>query len=90
MSCSTFAANRGLAAKKYDTVVSSINEPAGVCLTPKEVAFRLRVCRRTVEREVTAGRLRAVKIGRSVRILECDLLAYLDGLVSHPPQSTLQ
>jgi len=90
MSCSIYAANRGLTAKNYDTAVSSNNELVGVCLTLKEVAARLQVCRRTLEREINAGRLRAVKIGRSVRILECDLQTYLDGLVTHPPQSSFQ
>jgi excisionase family DNA binding protein len=88
MSCSTIAANRGLAAKNYVPAMSSINETVGVCLTLKEAAFNLRVCRRTLEREINAGRLRAVKIGRAVRIREYDLKAYVDGLVTHPPQAS--
>lgn len=87
MFCSTFAAPRGLAAKNYATAVSFINEPVGVCLTPKEVAGRLQLCRRTIEREIAAGKLKALKIGRSVRILESDLQAYLNRLRAEPPQS---
>lgn len=86
MFCSTFAAPRGLAANNYATAVSFINEPVGVCLTPKEVSGRLRVCRRTIEREIASGKLRALKIGRSVRILETDLQAYVARLRGEPPQ----
>ncbi len=83
MFCSTYAATRGLAVKNYDTAVSHINETVGVCLTLKEVAARLGVCRRTVEREILAGRFpRPLKIGRSVRIPESDLLCYIESLRS--------
>lgn len=59
--------------------------PVGVCLTLKEVAFRLQICRRTLEREIAAGRFpRPLKIGRSVRVLESDLQAYLERLRSEP------
>lgn len=78
MSCSTFAANRGLAVKNYATAVSHNTEVVGACLTLKEAAFRLQVCRRTLEREIAAGRLKCVRIGRSVRVLESDLHAYLE------------
>jgi excisionase family DNA binding protein len=88
MFCSTFAAPRGLAAKNYATAVSFINEPVGVCLTLKEVAARLQVCRRTLEREIHAGRFpRPLRIGRSVRVPESDLQAYLARLRGEPPQS---
>jgi excisionase family DNA binding protein len=83
MSCSIYAADRGLTAKKHDTAVSSNYEPVGVCLTLKEAAFRLHVCRRTLEREIAAQRFpRPVKIGRSVRVPESDLQAYLAKLRS--------
>lgn len=78
MLCGSCAASRGLAAQTYDTAVSLINEPVGVCLTLKEVAARLQVCRRTLEREIAAGRFpRPIKIGRSVRVPESDLAEYL-------------
>ena len=80
MSRSTYAVHRGLTAKNHDTAVSLINEPVGVCLTLKEVAARLHVCRRTLEREISAGHLQSVRIGRSVRVLESDLLAYVQSL----------
>ena len=50
-------------------------------LTVKEVASRLRICRRTLEREIVAGRFpRPLRIGRSVRIPESDLHAYVESL----------
>jgi len=87
MYCSTYAATRGLTAQNYVTAVSFINGPVGVCLTLKEVAFRLHICRRTLEREILAGRFpRPLKIGRSVRVPETDLQAYLAGLRGESPQ----
>src|SRR5882724_7776565 len=77
MSCSNYAANCELTAKNYDTAVSSNIEPVGVCLTLKEVAARLKISRRHLEREIAAGRFpRPLKIGRSVRVPESDLPAY--------------
>src|SRR5262245_47966184 len=88
MSCSIYAADRGLIAKNYATAVSSIiAPPVGACLTLKEVAFRLQVCRRTLEREIAARRLACVKIGRSVRVLESDLKTYLESLRPSAPSS---
>lgn len=88
MFCSTYAATRGLAYQNYDSAVSFINEPVGVCLTLKEVAARLQVCRRTLEREIAAGRFpRPLRIGRSVRVPESDLVAFLAKLRGQPPQA---
>lgn len=58
-------------------------------LTVKEVASRLRVCRRTVEREIALGRFpRPLKIGRSIRVPESDLRNYVESLrASAPPSS---
>lgn len=51
------------------------NEPPELFKLP-EVAKRLRVSKRTLEREIERGRLAAVKIGRSVRIAPAALAAY--------------
>jgi excisionase family DNA binding protein len=46
-------------------------------LTVAEVMARLRVCRRTVEREIKSGRLRALHIGRRTFVTHRELDAYL-------------
>ena len=46
-------------------------------LTVAEVAERLKVHPITVRRHIKAGRLRAVRFGRAVRIRESDLDAYV-------------
>jgi excisionase family DNA binding protein len=46
-------------------------------LTLDEVAERLRVSRRTVEREMAAGRIRAVRIGRRRLVTVKELEAYV-------------
>lgn len=46
-------------------------------LTVQEVAERLRVHPITVRRHIKAGRLLAVRVGRSVRVRATDLEAYL-------------
>ncbi len=48
-----------------------------VLLTVPEVAERLRVHPITVRRHIKAGRLRAVRIGRAVRVREADLAVLL-------------
>ena len=51
-------------------------------LTVHEVAQRLQVSPRTVERAVTAGELRSVRIGRSRRVAPDDLEHYIQDLRS--------
>ena len=46
-------------------------------LTVPEVADRLRVSRRTVERLIRDGRIRPVRIGRRVLVTEHEIAAYL-------------
>ncbi len=46
-------------------------------LTVTEVAAQLRVSTMTVYRLINAGTLAAVRIGKSLRIREDDLMAYL-------------
>jgi len=46
-------------------------------LTLNDVADRLQVSRRTVERLVAAGRIRIVRVGRLIRVTERELEAYV-------------
>ena len=46
-------------------------------LTVEQTAERLAVCSKTVRRLISAEQLRAVRIGRAVRIAEDDLRVYL-------------
>jgi excisionase family DNA binding protein len=46
-------------------------------LTPAEVADQLRVSAMTVYRLIKSGELRAARIGKSYRVLESDVDAYL-------------
>ena len=58
-------------------------------LTASEVAHMLRVSTMTIYRLLRAGELRAVRIGRSYRFRESDILAYLAGSpgASAPPKT---
>ena len=51
--------------------------PAVQLLTLATVAERLAVSRRTVARLIEAGELRAVRFGRSVRVTERELAAFV-------------
>jgi excisionase family DNA binding protein len=51
-------------------------------LTPAEVADHLRVSSMTVYRLIKSGELRAARIGRSYRISEDDVDAYLESRFS--------
>jgi excisionase family DNA binding protein len=53
------------------------NEQSDRLLTVAEVAERLRVHPITVRRHIKDGRLRAVRVGRAVRVRESDLEAFL-------------
>ena len=65
------------------TVMSALNSSeATSLLTLKQAASRLTVCRRTLERMIQAGQFpRPVKIGRSSRVLESDVRAFMDKLL---------
>lgn len=54
-------------------------------LTLPQAAQRLAVNRRTVERQIAAGHLHAVKIGSATRIEVAELMRYLESL--RPPQA---
>jgi excisionase family DNA binding protein len=45
--------------------------------TLDQIADRLQVSRRTVERLIVAGRIRPVRVGRLVRVTDGELDAYL-------------
>lgn len=49
-------------------------------LTLDEVAERLRVSRRTIERLVSAGRIRPSRIGRRILVTDQELEAYIGSL----------
>jgi excisionase family DNA binding protein len=51
-------------------------------LTPAEVADQLRVSSMTVYRLIRSGELRAARIGKSYRIREADVDAYLEARFS--------
>ncbi len=48
--------------------------------TVDEVAERLRVSRRTIERLVAAGRIRVTRVGRRVLVTDRELEAYIASL----------
>lgn len=51
--------------------------PPAKLLTVEQTAARLNVCTKTVRRLITAGTLRALRVGRSIRVSEDDLQVYL-------------
>ena len=72
---------------EYPVSIQNVAE-APCLLTLKQVAQRLAVCRRTLEREIAAGRFpRPRRIGRSVRVFESDFRAYLETLKASVPAS---
>ena len=84
---------RARQALNHETTVSNVSVPVEALrlFTLNEIAARLRVCRRTLEREIAAGRLATVRIGRSVRVLESDLQSFIaTSRASAPAQNDLQ
>lgn len=53
---------------------------APLLLTVPEVAQRLGLSPRTVERAISAGQLASVRVGRARRVAPEDLADYVDGL----------
>ena len=47
--------------------------------TPEEVAEILKISRQSVYNDISAGKLKAKKIGRRIRISKEDLEAYING-----------
>ena len=77
------------ALKRQDPTVSEEDAEGGedapvapLLLTVSEVADRLRLSPRSVERAIAAGELNAVRVGRSRRVAPEDLCTYVEGLRS--------
>ena len=49
-----------------------------IAYTMREAAQKIPCCERTLWGRIKAGELKSVRIGRSVRILHDDLMAFLD------------
>ncbi|SDS38232.1 transcriptional regulator, AlpA family [Opitutus sp. GAS368] len=82
-SCCTSAARPRLAVSRNEKAMST-ETPSEVphLLTLRQAAQRLTICRRTLERLIAAGQFpRPVKIGRSTRVPESDVLAYLAKII---------
>src|SRR2546426_4875249 len=54
------------------------NKSMSELLTVNEVARRLRLHHMTVRRQIRSGRLRAVRVGRGIRVREEDMEAFLE------------
>ena len=78
--CRTPATGRGALSLNHEPTMSAFSVPSledDRVLTVKEVAARFRVCRRTIEREIAAGRFPTpIRIGRALRFTEADLKAF--------------
>lgn len=68
------------------TRANQADAPSGPRLLPlAEIAKRLCVCRRTVQNWIASGELPSRKRGnRYVRVLESDLLAFIDNMPQRP------
>lgn len=53
-------------------------------LTKADVAACLKISKPTVHRLIAAGRLRVVRVGRSVRVSPDDLAAFIDSAKAAP------
>lgn len=73
-------------ALNHETTVSNDNQEALRLLTLNETAQRLAICKRTLERLIASGEFpRPLRIGRAVRIVESDLLAFVETLKANAP-----
>lgn len=48
------------------------------CVSVREAGRRLGVCGRTIRREIERGRLKAIRVGRSLRIRISELRRYME------------
>lgn len=55
----------------------NVERAAPVAHSVEDVARSLSVCRRTVDREITAGRLKSITIARRVLVTAAELERYL-------------
>lgn len=60
--------------------MSVLGRPETILLSVPEVAERLGVSRRTVERLIAGRELKSVKVGSLTRVRESELLRYLESL----------
>ena len=63
-------------------------QAAAPLLTVQAVAERLNVCDRTVRRLIKAGALKALRVGRSLRVSEADFQAYVSSCRQTAPLNT--
>lgn len=74
--------------RRYSPGASATNIKAAALLTKAQVAERVGVCPKQVERLVSAGRLPAVRLGRRcVRYRAADVEALIAGAVARAPQA---
>jgi excisionase family DNA binding protein len=57
-------------------------------LTPREVAEVMRVSTMTVYRLIKSGQLRAIRVGKHLRIRGNDVVEFLEARVVHAPVAT--
>ena len=57
-------------------------------LTPREVAEVMRVSTMTVYRLIKSGQLRAIRVGKHLRIRGNDVVEFLDARVVHAPSAS--
>jgi len=58
-------------------------------LTVADVARRLRLHEMTIRRHISEGRLRAIRVGRSIRVKEEDLERFLEPMEEEPAAAEL-
>lgn len=58
-------------------------------LSVRQIAYILKVHPLTVRRYISAGRLKAVKVGGNIRVKESELNAFHKDLSSAPPQQSI-
>lgn len=63
---------------KFKPIWTGLDD-APTVLTVQEAAWVARVCPRTIRAEIDSGRLRARRLGRTIRILKTELSEYLEG-----------
>ena len=64
--------------------ITQSNESKALLITIEEAARRLSIGRSHIYQQMQLGRLRSVRIGRSRRILESDLAAFIEELLGGP------
>lgn len=60
---------------EQSTILQSTLFPRAISL--RDAATALGTCKRTIERLIQRGELKAFRVGRTWRVVECDLKAYV-------------